>query len=386
MSTNQETHCLNPAATDESNSLWLRRLTLNNFKNIEEAALELSPRLNCLLGNNGMGKSNLVDAVHFLSLCKSFSGAPDKLMIRRGADFAIIRGEFQRRDVDESITIGFAPERRKSVKRGGKEYQRLSMHIGLFPCVLVSAADTDLVTGTSEERRRFVDMAISQSDARYLEALTRYNGALQQRNRLLRDGLTANTALLEAVETVMDMAAAYIIPTRRAFVDRLAQIHRRYYNAIAGEGEQTGLKYSSGAPEGALGNALAQSRERDTWLKHTSVGPHRDDIEFTLDTLPLKRTASQGQQKSFTIALRLAQYQFLAEALNIKPLLLLDDIFDKLDANRVEAIIRLVAAPDFGQIFITDTNRKHLDEIVSMMPGHHALWTVENGVFTSLEA
>lgn len=378
----------------------LSRIQLTNFKNIAEAQLTLSPKLNCFLGNNGMGKSNMMDAIHYLSFCKSFTGAPDKLLVRRGEQFALLKAHYLRRGSDEEVSIGFAEGRRKSVRRGGKEYRRITEHIGNFPSVLIAPSDMDLVNGSGEDRRRFIDMAISQGDVRYLDMLVRYNAALTQRNSMLRSQQYTDSALYAAVETVMDSAATYITAKRRAFIDRLRDIHARYYRAIAGDSaaEETGLAYADAlsgdtaagisgldaSGPGWLSTLFEASRERDTLLRHTTVGPHRDDIVFTLDGMPLRRTGSQGQQKTFTIALRLAQYEFLSKITGLKPLLLLDDIFDKLDARRVEAIIAVVAGDTFGQIFITDTNRRHLDDIVTHMPHEHALWLVDNGIFTPL--
>lgn len=378
----------------------LSRIQLTNFKNIAEAQLTLSPKLNCFLGNNGMGKSNMMDAIHYLSFCKSFTGAPDKLLVRRGEQFTLLKAHYLRRGSDEEVSIGFAEGRRKSVRRGGKEYRRITEHIGNFPSVLIAPSDMDLVNGSGEDRRRFIDMAISQGDVRYLDMLVRYNAALTQRNSMLRSQQYTDPALYAAVETVMDSAATYITATRRAFIDRLRDIHARYYRAIAGDSaaEETGLAYADAlsgdtaagisgldaSGPGWLSTLFEASRQRDTLLRHTTVGPHRDDIVFTLDGMPLRRTGSQGQQKTFTIALRLAQYEFLSKITGLKPLLLLDDIFDKLDARRVEAIIAVVAGDTFGQIFITDTNRRHLDDIVTHMPREHALWLVDNGVFTPL--
>lgn len=377
----------------------LTQIQLTNFKNIAEASLSLSPKLNCFLGNNGMGKSNMMDAIHYLSFCKSFTGAPDKLLVRRGEQFAMLKARYQRRGADDEVSIGFAEGHRKTVRRGGKEYRRITEHIGNFPSVLIAPADMDLVNGSGEDRRRFIDMAISQSDVQYLDRLMRYNTALSQRNSMLRSGIYNDPALYAAIEAVMDNAAAYITHARRTFIDRLREIHAKYYRAIAGpDAENTDITYSDAlsndsadgitvpdaAQPGWLSALLHTARQRDTLLKHTTVGPHRDDIVFTLDCMPLRRTASQGQQKTFTIALRLAQYEFLSRTSGLKPLLLLDDIFDKLDAPRVEAIINVVAGETFGQIFITDTNRRHLDDIVRHMPYEHALWFVENGNFKTI--
>ena len=194
----------------------LTHLTLHNFKNISEASLEFSPKVNCLLGNNGMGKSNLLDAIHYLSFCKSFTGVSDSMLIRRGEEFAMARADYLRCDVQEQLTLGLARGRRKSLKRGGKEYQRLSQHIGLFPLGMIAPQDIDLVRGAGEERRKWMDMVISQSDARYLDALIRYNRALEQRNALLRDG-ASDANLYLALETAMDLSAAYIHRCRQAW-------------------------------------------------------------------------------------------------------------------------------------------------------------------------
>ena len=364
----------------------LYELSLNNFKNISEARLELSGKVNCFLGNNGMGKSNLLDAIYFLSFCKSFSGVNDRLLIRRGEEWTMVRGRYERKGVDEELTLGVAPGRRKTLKRSGKEYPRLSAHIGAFPLVMVAPQDIDLIRESGEERRRWMDMVISQSDPQYLDALIRYNKGLEQRNRLLRDGCVDPT-LYSAVEVMMDMSADYLYHARDRWVDTLTGLFARYYSAIAGEGaEMPSLRYVShlqrqGATLAAL---LDEARRHDEIVRHTSVGPHRDDIEMELDGMPMRRTGSQGQCKTYTIALRLAQYDFLREATGMRPLLLLDDIFDKLDAGRVERIMSLVTSDSFGQIFITDTNRKHLDEIMHRTGGDYRLWQVENGGFTLL--
>lgn len=366
----------------------LETLTVTNFKNIEQGAFRFSEKLNCFLGNNGMGKSNLLDAIYYLSFCKSFTGAQDSMVVRRGDDFMMLQGGYERKGATEDIAVSLGGGHRKTFKRSGKEYKRLSAHIGLFPAVLVSPADMDLVNGGGDERRRFIDMIISQGDARYLDSLIRYNHSLQQRNKLLRDGVNDRMLFL-AIETAMDMSAQYITQRRREITERLSNIHRRYYAAVAGDNaEETALEYRSALENEdnlSMMDLFERNRTRDSLLKHTGAGPHRDDILLTLSHMPVKQTASQGQQKTFTIALRFAQYEFLTEWTGLKPLLLLDDIFDKLDAQRVEAIIKVVSDNQFGQIFITDTNRKHLDEIVGCMPAEHALWTVADGVFTQTE-
>ncbi len=364
----------------------LRSIALTNFKNIGSANLEFSPKVNCLLGNNGMGKSNLLDAIYYLSFAKSFVRLSDTMLIKRGEDFGILQGLYKRKGVDEEINVGLRRERRKSFRRGGKEYKRLSSHIGLLPVVMVAPVDLALVSDGPEERRRFIDMIISQGDAEYLDALIRYNQGLEQRNKMLRDEI-GDRILFESVEMLMDAAAKIICRCRREFVAELTGIFNRYYSEIAGEGEVVGLHYQqSYAEDGSLADALEHARERDRFLKHTTVGPHRDDVVFSLADMPVRQTASQGQAKTFTIALRLAQYEFLRRSTAMKPLLLLDDIFDKLDALRVERIISIVGREEFGQIFITDTNRKHLDEIMQRSGPDFRIWMVEDGHYSPLSA
>ncbi len=364
----------------------LEELTLTNFKNIPEARLELSGKVNCFLGNNGMGKSNMLDAIYFLSFCKSFSRIPDKMLIRRGEDFAIARGRYVRKGIDEELTLGLSVTRRKTLKRGGKEYDRLSSHIGSFPLVMVAPQDIDLIRESGEERRHWMDVVISQSDPVYLDHLIRYTRSLEQRNRLLREGCV-DANLYAALESVMDMAATYIHAVRSRRIAELTEIFDRYYEAIAGSGEKVSLSYQSGLNrEGTdMQKLLDEARRHDEIVKHTSVGIHRDDIGMELDGMPMRRIGSQGQCKTFTIALRLAQYDFLHSATGMRPLLLLDDIFDKLDASRVERIMELVTSESFGQIFITDTNRTHLDEIMRRTGGDYRMWSVRDGIFTPTE-
>jgi len=371
--------------------MTIRDLSLASFKNIESAQLEFSPKINCFLGRNGMGKSNLLDALYFLSYTKSFSGLTDAQLIRRDDGFAMLRGRYSRRGLDEELAAAIRPGRRKSFKRSGKEYKRLSEHIGAFPLVLLSPADMELTSGAAEERRRFIDQIISQDDPRYLDALQRYGQGIEQRNRLLREEC-ADRGLFDAVEAQLDIYGSYLTSRRHVYIDRLRPIFEHYYRAIGGESESVGMNYvsqleTSGAK--SLGELFERNRRRDAILHHSSAGPHRDDIEMTLDSMPVRRCASQGQTKTFTSALRLAQYELLKESLGISPLLLLDDIFDKLDAERVARIMAMVASSDaFGQIFITDTNRKHLDEILRDLPagdsGVYRLWNVADGVFTRL--
>lgn len=366
--------------------MLLNRLSITNFKNIPEARLDFSPKINCFLGDNGMGKSNLLDAIYYLSFCKSFSGLTDMQLIRRGEGFATLRGTYLRRGLEEELTLGLQPGKRKSFKRSGKEYDRLSTHIGAFPLVIASPADSGLVTGTGEERRRFMDMVISQADPVYLTHLIRYTRALQQRNSLLRDHC-ADPALYLSVELAMEHAATYLTSARQKWVGELSGIFAGRYGAVAADGEvpSVSLRSHLAAEPRGFGVMLDSARRHDEIVGYTSVGPHRDDLELSLDGMPVKRIASQGQCKTYTLALRLAQYSFLEEASGMKPLMLLDDVFDRLDAGRVERLVEVVSGDGFGQIFITDTNRGHLDNIMERTgAGDHRSWFVKNGCFESL--
>lgn len=364
--------------------MQLKSLNITNFKNIADARLEFSPKMNCFLGNNGMGKSNLLDAIYFLSFCKSFSGLPDAKLIKRGEGFATLRAHYERRGLDENLTAGLQPGKRKSFKRGGKEYDRLSTHIGAFPLVIASPADSDLITGTGEERRRLMDIVISQADPVYLDHLMRYGRAVQQRNKMLRDHLTDPNLYL-SVELSMERSAHYLTAARSRWVEKLSGIFAERYKAIAADGEKPSIALQShlaAEPQGFMA-MLDAARHRDEFLGHTSVGPHRDDLDLQLDGMPVRRVASQGQCKTYTLALRLAQYQFLEEASGMKPMLLLDDVFDRLDARRVERLVEVVSGPGFGQIFITDTNRDHLDNIMARTASDdYRSWFVENGLFS----
>lgn len=365
--------------------LFLQSLNITNFKNIHGAEFGFSSNINAFLGLNGMGKSNLLDAIYYLSFCKSFAGIPDAKLMTRGETFAMVKGIYERRGQAEEITLGITEGRRKSFKRQDKEYQRLSQHIGAFPLVMVSPSDMDLISGGSEERRKFADMIISQTDPVYLDRLIRYNNALQQRNRLLRDHVS-NPDIFAAVEAGMSMAAEYITAKRSQFISEFAPLFTSIYRSISLSEETPRLLYKSSMAESGqqLEALLDENRRRDEILGHTSAGPHRDDLLMTLDDMPVRTTASQGQSKTFTISMRFAQYEFMRRACGMKPILLLDDIFDKLDAVRVGSIVSLVDSDNFGQIFITDTNRDYLDAIMAKTSADYRLWSVDNGQFSSI--
>ncbi len=359
--------------------MQIETLTLNSFKNIHKAELEFCPKVNCFIGDNGMGKSNLLDAIYYLSYCRSYTGVSDSLVVTRGEDVMFLSGKYLRKGLEEEISAGVKPGERKIFRRGGKEYDRLKEHIGLLPVVLVSPADNQLVEGQSEVRRKYLDMTFAQGDPAYLDALMRYRHALEQRNKMLREGST-DYGLFEAMEMQMDRYGSALTMRRSQKAVELHNYFREFYAAISG-GEEATIAYKpSVKTDENLADLLLRDRDRDRILKFTTVGPHRDDLDMSIGPLQARHIASQGQQKTFTVAMRLAQFFFLEKSSGIKPLLLLDDIFDKLDSKRVKCIISLVLRPEFGQIFITDTNAAHIDEMLGKVASAESkVFRVEKG-------
>lgn len=331
-----------------------------------------------------MGKTNLLDAIYYLSFCKSYINTPDSQIINNSQDFCVLQGLYDYEGREEDIFCSMRRKQRKQFKRNKKEYDRLSEHIGLLPLVMISPADADLIRGGSDERRRFLDLIVSQHDKSYLHALIQYNKALSQRNVLLKNQ-SRDLALFEALEMQLSMYAQVIYEKRMRLVEDFTPIFNQYYQTICCSSETVGLRYISQLSEIDLLEKLAMDRERDRILGYTSSGVHKDELEMSLEGCLIRRIGSQGQNKTYLIALKLAQFAFLNKRGDTTPILLLDDIFDKLDASRVEQIIRLVSGDDFGQIFITDTNRKYLDEILHAMDHDYAIFRVENGAIQSME-
>lgn len=362
----------------------LKRLSILNYKNILQAEASFSPKMNCFFGNNGMGKTNLLDAICYLSFCKSHINTPDNQIIHRDGDMCVVQGTYDYEGRTEEIFCAIRRRQRKQFKRNKKEYDRLSEHIGLLPLVMVSPVDSDLIRGGSDERRRFLDLIISQQDRQYLHALIQYNKALLQRNVLLKNQ-SMDVSLYEVLEMQMGMYGKTIYDKRRQMVERLIPVFGEYYRTICRSAESVGLRYVSQLEDRELTEALAADRDRDRLLGFTSCGIHKDDLEMTLDETLIRRVGSQGQNKTYLIALKLAQFALLSREGDTMPILLLDDIFDKLDATRVAEIIKIVSGEGFGQIFITDTNRKYLDEILAAMGGDYALFRVEQGNVQPME-
>lgn len=362
----------------------IERISIVNFKNIADATLDFSPAINCVVGANGMGKSNLLEAVYYLSMTRSFLRLPDAEVLRHDAPSMLVKGDFRlEAGGAEQVSIGYDPARRKVLRKGGKEYKRMSSHIGSIPLVLASPADAFLITGSPEERRRLMDAAISQANPAYLQHLIIYSRAVTQRNASLKAGIT-DALLLEGVESQIASSGAAIIEARSRFAETMAEPFVHFYAGVAGTDERPALSYQPSREAHELTPALAESRSRDALIGHTTVGPHRDDLALTLRGHDLRRLGSQGQMKTFTIALRLALHQWLRRCRGITPLLLLDDIFDKLDARRVGNILSLINEEHLGQTFITDTGREHIDELLRHTPSPYLLLEASQGNYSTI--
>ena len=362
----------------------LKDITILNYKNIADAELHFSSGINCFVGSNGEGKTNILDAIYFLSFARSTTGAIDSLNIRHGEEYFMLQGHYDIEGTDEEITCSLKLHGKKQLKRNKKAYKRMSEHIGLLPLILVSPADQQLILGGSEERRRFMDIVISQYNPHYIGQLIRYNAALTQRNAMLRAEAEPDPSMMDAYEAMMAQTGEEIYTMRREFVDEFIPVFQQYYTRIAAGHETVALEYTSHCQRGPLLDVISRDRHRDRAVGYSLHGIHRDDLTMTLDSHPLRREGSQGQNKTYLISLKLAQFNFLKRTgSKTTPLLLLDDIFDKLDARRVEQIIGLAADEQFGQIFITDTNRENLDRILERSKGNYTIFHVKGGSVTT---
>ena len=362
--------------------MYLESLSLLNFKNLEEVDIRFSPDLNCFIGNNGAGKTNLMDAIYYLSFCKSFLNPVDGMNIRHEEDFFVIQGKYRRQEMEELIHCGLKRGQKKNFKRNKKEYKKLAEHIGLLPLIIITPSDSDLITGGSEERRKFLDSLISQYDQIYLDALIRYNRALLQRNKLLKQFAAERSFNEENLDVWNDQLVHYgqQIHTKRVeYIQQLQPIFQHYYELISSGKEQIGMIHESQLYEGDFAAQLKNNQDKDRAVQYTSVGIHKDDILFQLGDYPIKKLGSQGQKKTYLVAMKLAQFDFIKKMAGMTPVLLLDDIFDKLDKNRVEQIVKLVADDHFGQIFITDTNREHLDQMIREVQADARIFKVIDG-------
>lgn len=355
----------------------LQSLNILNYRNIREASLEFSPKLNCFVGLNGQGKTNVLDAIYLLSFTKSAYTSQDSLNITHGEEMAMVQGNYG----EFTISCGLRKGVKKQFRKDKKDYPRLLDHIGLIPLVMVCPADHQLIEEGSDERRRFMDVVIGQRNRKYLDCLATYNALLKQRNALLKqyaDAPTPPDDLLEVLEWQMIEPAEYIFRARTEFFKEFEPYFQEVYKVISGSAEAPALRYISQLQDRELREAYIRTRQRDLILGWTSQGPHKDDLDMRLGEWPLKQVGSQGQQRTFVLALKLAQALYLADSTGEAPILLLDDIFDRLDSERVERIVAMVQGEQFGQIFITDTDRQHLTDIIQ--PGPDAkIFHVENG-------
>lgn len=368
--------------------MYLEELSILNYKNIEQAELLLSPGINCFVGNNGMGKTNLLDAVYYLSFCRSYTNPVDSQIIRHDADVCMLQGKYVMGDEKRvEIYSGLRRRQKKQFKRDKKAYEKLTDHYGLLPLVMISPADNELIAGVGEDRRKFMDMAISQYDKEYLRALVNYSKALQQRNVLLKNEEDSiDLTLLELWEEQMVINGILIHQKRKSFVEELMPIFHDFYARISRSAEKVSLDYISQLNDGDFAEKLVANRQRDILLGHTTAGVHRDELEMLLDEHPMKKVGSQGQNKTFFVSLKLAQFHFLLQNGQTVPILLLDDIFDRLDTARVEEIVKVVSGPEFGQIFISDTNRQSLDKILERFHDNYRVYSVTDGVFEQMNA
>lgn len=366
----------------ELSDMWLKNLTLLNFKNYNAADLSFSKTVNAFVGNNGAGKTNLLDAIHYLCLCKSYFNPIDSQQIKAGEELFLVQGEFDRDDKKEKISCGLKRNQKKSFKRNKKEYDKLADHIGLFPVVMISPYDINLIMDGSEERRRFIDNVISQTDSRYLDELIIYNRHLLNRNALLKQVAATrklDVALLQILDEQLIHSGNVIFEKRKQFLLDFIPLFNQHYRFLTNDAEQVSLTYQSQLNEQSFDNLLAQSIEKDRLLERTTTGVHKDELQFEIASMPMKKFGSQGQQKSFLIALKLAQYSYLQKFKHFKPLLLLDDIFDKLDNHRVHKLMEMVSHHDFGQIFITDANKNRVEAVFNEIAVEINLFEVNDG-------
>ena len=362
----------------------LEKIVVQNFRNIELQELAFSPNVNCIWGNNGEGKTNLMDAIYYLSMTKSAVSSVDRFNFRYGCDSFSIAGTYlMPTGLQARFSIQVSSGGEKKLRRDDKPYTKISDHIGVLPVVMVSPSDSALVSESGDERRKFVNSVLSQLDREYLVSMQQYNRLLLQRNRLLKDGM-ADEGLLAAFDARLASLAAPLYERRKAFVEQLSPVVQSYYERVSGGKESVTIRYKSDLSKGDLAELLARCREKDRMLKFTTAGLQRDDFFFEMNGYPIRKCGSQGQQKSFLVSLKFAQYEIMKERYGYPPALLLDDLFDKLDMDRVSNLLKMVAGNDFGQIFLTDTDKSRIRGIVDEITSDSAYFDTAGGVFTRL--
>lgn len=365
--------------------MYIKRLILSNFKNIASADLTFSDRINCICGDNGEGKTNLLDAIHYLSMTKSFLQSSDRFTYSYGASEATLCGVYEKDGYEDKIAISVRNTGEKLVKKNDKNYPRISEHIGYIPIVVISPSDTSLIHDSGEERRRFMNVVLSQTDPQYLRAMQSYNRVLAQRNKLLKSDVAPSKILLEAFSAQLQRDGDFIFRKRGELARELEGMTTRFYSMLSDGKESVSLEYSSDLKKGTMGELLDASYQRDVILKYTSVGIQRDDYDFNMNGYPIKKCSSQGQQKTFLIALKLAQLTMMRQRYGFSPILLLDDVFDKLDMRRVEQLINMVSKEGFGQLFVTDSNKVRVSDLVRKLDSESKFFTVTKGVFSEIK-
>lgn len=362
----------------------LKKIVVKDFRNIEFQELSFSPNVNCISGNNGEGKTNLLDAIWYLSMTKSAFTPSDSFNYRHGTGGFTISGTYlMENGLESKVSISSSRDEEKKVRRDDKAYQKVSAHIGLIPIVLVSPSDNALVSEGGEDRRRFMNAVLSQMDGGYLQAMQQYNRLLIQRNNILKNG-AQDLSLLEVYDLRMEDSAARISQARMKFAEELSPVVSEFYRSLSGGDEEICIKYRSDLEKGTLSEILASCREKDMALRYTSAGIQRDDLIFTINGYPIRRCGSQGQQKSFLVALKFAQYEIMKKQYGFAPILLLDDLFDKLDMNRVSNLLAMVSGNDFGQIFITDSNKVRMAGLLDSLTEDRKYLEAEGGAFREL--
>ncbi len=347
--------------------MYLQKISLVNFKNIDTQTFEFHEKINCFVGNNGVGKTNVLDAIYYLSFAKSYFNSIAGQNIKHGQDFFMIEGNYMLEERLEKIVCSLKKGQKKMLKRNGKVYDKFSDHIGQLPLVIISPADRDIIVEGSDTRRKFIDGVISQQDKKYLKSLLSYNKVLGQRNALLKffaANRTFDALNLKVYDEQLIQYGAEIFEKRNEFLKKFVPIFDKKYKVISKGNEQVNLRYKSQLHDTSFEELLEKSLEKDRMMQYSTAGIHKDDLSFEIAGYPIKKFGSQGQQKSYLIALKLAQFEFIKLQANLTPILLLDDIFDKLDENRVSEIVSLVNNDEFGQIFITDTHEERTEDVV----------------------
>ena len=362
----------------------LEKIVISDFRNIQLQELEFSPNVNCISGNNGEGKTNLLDAIYYLSMTKSAFATSEKFNFRHGTDEFSVAGTYRMENgLSSSFALKVNSKGEKKIRRDDKPYQKVSEHVGVLPIVMVSPADISMVSDSGEERRRFVNAVLSQMDHEYMSSLQQYNRLLMQRNRMLKE-MEPDRSLLEVIDMRMGALAEPIYQKRKKFIEDLKPIVSEYYKYVSGGSELVDIEYESELSKAGLEQLLSASFDKDRILKYTSSGLQRDDFIFTMNGHPIRRYGSQGQQKSFLVSLKFAQYEIMKKNYGFAPVLLLDDVFDKLDMNRISNLLQMVASNDFGQIFITDSNKVRMSGIVDRLTQDRAYFETVSGSFSTI--